>query len=196
METYDNLDIIKKLQRLGISLFTLADFGRLFKIDNQQTVYKKIQRLEKRGFIKKLIKGRYLSLMKHPNDFSIANFLYQPSYISLESALSFYGVIAGFPYQITSITPRKPKTIVIEGKEFSYSRINSKLFFGFEKKEGFLMAEKEKAIFDFLYFAGKGLRNSDFDEWELADINKKKLEKYCSQTKNKKLLKIFKKLPL
>lgn len=193
METYSSLAVIKKFQEMGLSLFTLSDFGRLFSIENKNTLYKKIQRLERKGLIKKLIKGKYFFLLNKPNDFLIANFLYQPSYISLESALSFYGIITGFSYQITSITVKKPKTISLENKEYQYSRLTRELFFGFEKKEDFLIAEKEKALFDYLYFAYKGLRTLDSDEFDLSEINKKRLAFYIEKIKNKSFLKFIKK---
>src|SRR3989338_10301229 len=96
-------EIIKILREKNISLFSLADFGRLFKISNQQTLYKKIKRLEKNGFAEKLVKGKYLFSFGEASDYKIANYLYSPSYISLESALSFYGIITGFTYMVTSI---------------------------------------------------------------------------------------------
>jgi len=46
-------------------LFTLSDFGRLFKIENQNTLYKKIQRLEK----KKIIKEADLRVLKIEENF-------------------------------------------------------------------------------------------------------------------------------
>jgi len=194
MERYPTAEIIKLLQEKNLSLFTLADFGRLFKIDKIGTTYKKIQRLEKKGFVKKLIKGKYLFVLNQPNDFLIANFLCQPSYISLESALSFYGLITGFPYQITSITTKKSKSFLIDGREFRYSQINNHLFWGFEKKEDFLIAKKEKALFDFLYFAAKGLRKIDSDEFDLTSINKKTIKEYLTQGANQKMLKLAKEL--
>lgn len=194
METTSSLEIIKKLKQLGISLFSLNDFARLFKIADRNTVYKKIQRLEKKGVVQKLIKGKYLFLLAPKNDFAIANFLYQPSYISLESALSFYGITTGFPYQITSVTPKKTKTFLIQGQEYNYSRIDSSLFWGYEKTQDFLIAEKEKAIFDILYFAAKGLKTVDFDELELSEIDKKRLKNYLRERRS--LLKFSQQLKL
>ena len=45
-----------------------------------------------------------------------ANYLYQPSYISLDSALSFYGVITGFSYKITSVSTKKTRSLIIDEK--------------------------------------------------------------------------------
>lgn len=196
MERYSTAEIIKLLQKKGLSLFTLNDFGRLLKIDKPDTIYKKIQRLEKKGIVKKLIKGKYLFTLNRPNDFLIANFLYQPSYISLESALSFHSLITGFPYQVTSITTKKPKIFFIDGQEFRYSQINNNLFWGFEKKEDFLIAEKEKALFDFLYFAAKGLRKIDLDEIDLTPIDKKIFKEYLARSPNPKVLKLVKELKI
>jgi len=192
MERYSQTDIIKQFKERNLSLFTLVDFGRIFSIKNQNTLYKIIQRLENKGIIKRLIKGKYFFVFKKPNEFVIANFLYQPSYISLETALSFYGIITGFPYQITSITTKKTKGFLIDKKEFQYSQISKDLFWGYEKKEGFLIANKEKSLIDYFYLAFKGLRSSDLDELDLSLINKKKLKNYFKIITNKKFLKFLK----
>jgi len=193
MRTYSTTEIIKILKEKQISIFSLADFSRLFNIDNNNTLYKKIARLEKKKLIKKLIKGKYSFLFNYSNDYTIANYLYKPSYISLDSALSFYGIITGFSYKITSITVKKTRSFIINDKEFQYSQMSINLFWGYEKKEGFLIAEKEKALLDYLYFFSKGLRNFDKQEFNLKEINRKKLTDYAVRFKNRKLLMIIKK---
>jgi len=192
METYTATDIIKYLKKNRLDLFTLDSFGNLFNIKNQDTIYKKIQRLEKKGIVKKLIKGKYSFLLNTANDFKLANFLYQPSYISLESALSFYGIITGFPYKIISLTVKKTRTFEIDNKEFSYCHINENLFWGYEKKDDFLIAEKEKALLDLIYFYTKGLRSLDIEEIDTTGINKKILLNYGKRFQNKKLLAVIK----
>lgn len=164
--------IIKLLNLKEIPLFSLNELGNLFGMEKRQTLYKKVQRLEKAGILKKLIKGKYQFLLKEAGDFTIANFLYQPSYISMESALSFYSIMTGFPHQITSITIKKSKDLEVGGKEYSYSTISPNLFWGWEKKENFLIATPEKALLDYLYFAKKGLRNLDWEEIDTSNINK------------------------
>lgn len=196
METYNIPEIIKVFKKLNICFFSLADFAKLFRITNRNTIYKKIQRLEKKGIIQKLAKGKYWFCLALKNDFLLANFLYQPSYISLESALSFYGIITGFPYQITSVTPKKTKSFKIDNKDYIYSKIDKNLFWGYEKKENFLIAEKEKAIFDYLYLASKGLRSSNLEEFDFSLINKSRLKNYLKKESNKNLLKFIKILKL
>lgn len=196
MRTYSDVEIIRELQEKNLSLFTLADFSRLFAIENKQTLYKKIQRLEKRKIIKRLIKGKYLCLFQKPSQFTIANFIVNPSYISLESALSFYNIITGFPYQVTSVTIKKTKTYLVGQKEYLYTQIKPALFWGYEKKENFLIADKEKSLFDYLYLSFKGLRSFDIEEFDLSLINKKKFKSYYKKIKNPMFLKFIKKIQL
>lgn len=196
METFNSLAIIREFQAKEISLFTLADFSRLFKIDRPNTVYKKIQRLEREKIVKKLIKGRYLFMLKKASEFTIANFLCQPSYISLESALAFYGIMTGFSYQITSLTLKKTRAYTIDQKEYHYTRISPNLFWGWDKKEDFLMATPEKALLDYLYLCFKGLRQLDLEELDLKAVNKKKFKEYFKIIKNPLLLKFLKRTRL
>lgn len=194
MESYSLTEIISILREREISVFTLADFDRLFNINNDNTLYKKIQRLEKKKIIKKLIKGKYYFIFNRPNDYLIANFLFNPSYISLESALSFYGIITPFSYEITSITNKKTRKISVDSKEYSYSKIKKELYWGFEKKDNFLIAEPEKAVIDYLYLGIKGWRSIDIEEMNFNEIDKKKLFLYTKRFREKRLLDIIKKI--
>jgi len=144
METITKEKAIKILHHKKISLFTVSDAKKLFGIENENTLHKLLQRLERAKIIQRITKGKYHFLLRETNDFQIANFLITPSYISLETALSFYGILSQFPYTITSVTPLKPKKIIYQQKEFQYTHIETKYFFGFEKKDSFLIAFPEK----------------------------------------------------
>jgi predicted transcriptional regulator of viral defense system len=188
----DQAKIIEKLRQKEIPLFTATDFKKIFQIKKENTAYKILERLTKRGILKRLTKRKYLFSFLESDDFQIANFLYTPSYISLESALSFYGIITQFPYQITSVTPKKTKIIKTLGKEFSYSHIKPELFWGYEKKEKFLIALPEKALFDYLYLCSKGLRSFEKDDFDLKMIDKKKFLSLLKKTKQEKLTRFLK----
>lgn len=194
MESYNLPEIIRILREKEINLFTLADFERLFNINNDNTLYKKIQRLEKKKIIKKLIKGKYYFIFNRPNDYLIANFLFNPSYISLESALSFYGIMTFFSYEITSITSKKTRKISVDNKVYSYSKIKKELYWGFEKRDNFLIAEPEKAILDYFYLEIKGWRSIDLKELNFNEIDKKKLLLYGKRFREERLLTIVKKI--
>lgn len=185
MEPMSSTQIIRLLHAKETPLFGLNELGGILGIENRQTLYKKVQRLEKNQILKKLIKGKYLFSLRPIEDFTLANFLYQPSYVSLESALSFYSIITAFPYQITSLTVKKPQNFNIEEREYVYSQISPHFFWGWEKKENFLIAQPEKALFDYLYFCQKGLRNLDWGEIDLTKINKNLLFSWLKKYKIK-----------
>lgn len=196
METYNTTEIIKVLRGKNVSVFSAVDFGRLFKIGRRDTAYKKLDRLQKKGIVARVVKGKYFFTFNPPDDFLLANFLYQPSYVSLESALSFNGIITGFPYTITSVTPRKTKAYSVSGKDYGYTHLSPKWFFGYEKKEDFLMASPEKAVLDYLYLAFKGLRSPQTDEFDFSVINRETFENYLSRVTDEQFLRFVNKLKI
>ncbi len=84
--------------------------------------------------------------------------LYWPSYISLEHALSFYGLIPEAAYQLTCVTTLKTKTFKNAFGGFSYHTIQPGCFFGYRtmntaEKQSFWIADPEKALLDFVYLS-------------------------------------------
>lgn len=154
------LRFISLLKEKNITLFKSDDLKKVFKIKSDNTLKKLLFRLKKAKVVKRLIRNKYLFLPLEEKavDFQIANFLVSPSYISLESALSFYGLIDQFPYRISSITIKKSREFKIDQKLFVYAKIKKEYFKDFIKLDNFLMATREKALFDYLYFIYKGLR--------------------------------------
>ncbi len=166
----------KILYAKKVSLFSINDAKKIFNIEKDNTLYKLLQRLEKKDIIKRIENGKYLFSFIEVSDFEIANFLTSPSYISLESALSFYGILSQFPYTITSITSKKSKRVIYEDKEYEFMHIRSKYLYGFFKKNNFLIASPEKALIDELYFMARKLRIISLEELDLTNINKKYLK--------------------
>ncbi|MFZ3106613.1 MAG: hypothetical protein WA105_04450 [Candidatus Hydromicrobium sp.] len=166
----------KILYTKRVSLFSINDAKKVFNIEKDNTLYKLLQRLEKKDIIKRIENGKYLFSFIEVSDFEIANFLTSPSYISLESALSFYGILSQFPYTITSITSKKSKRVIYEDKEYEFNHMESKYLYGFFKKNNFLIASPEKALIDELYFIAKKLRIISLEELDLTNINKKHLK--------------------
>lgn len=187
METISKQKAIQVLIKKKINLLDVNTAQKIFSFRNENSLYKFLQRLERADILKRVTKGKYLFSLKETNDYELANFLFTPSYISLESALSFYGILAQFPYTITSVTPLKTKKIIYNEKEFEFAHLKSEYFFGFIKKDNFLIALPEKALLDELYFISKGLTNISLDELNLSIIKKEKL---------KRMIKYYNFLPL
>lgn len=194
MEPISKEKAIKILHNSNIVLFDIADAQKIFNTKKENTLYKLLQRLEKSKVIIRLNSGKYQFALQNINDFELANFLINPSYISLETALSFYGILPQLTYSITSITPLKTQRIICQNKEYEYCRLESKYFFGFEKKDKFLIASPEKALLDQLYFASKKLRNTHWEDLNLQQINKNLFKQWSRQYSFAPLQKLIKKV--
>jgi len=174
-------EIIKLISDSKIKIFSFVDLKKLLTIREDNTAYKIAEKLIRGKFLKRLKKGVYASNFNFPESFEIANALYLPSYISLESALNHYGILAQFPYTITSITIKKPKKFSIGNQEYEYTQIKPQLYWGFEKRAGWLIAVPEKALLDIIYLSAKGMRRISFDELDLSVINKKRFKQMCQR---------------
>lgn len=182
METITKEKFINAFREKSISLFSWQDIFKIFDI-NPDAAKALFQRLKKRKIIQSLTRGKYLFLLakKPPEDFEIANFLYKPSYISLETALSFYGIIDQFPYQVTSVSLRKTNNFKIDKKMFTYAHIKPDLFKDYKKENNFLIASPQKAVFDFLYLVykgGRGKKNLELLHLKNGNLNKNKVRAY------------------
>jgi hypothetical protein len=93
----------------------------------------------------------------------VAFLLYQPSYLSLETALSHYGFIPETVYARTSITAKITRTFDTPLGRFIYRHVKPELFWGYVAHQSpgggpYLLAEPEKALLDYLYLNRAALR--------------------------------------
>lgn len=162
---------------------------------------------QEKGYIKKLRRGFYMfsdTAINEETLFVMANRLYRPSYVSLESALSYYGLIPEGVYSITSVSTKKTTAFNSPVANFTYKRIKADLHFGYhlEKNGGqtYKIADMEKAVLDYLYLHPKIVQENDFHEWRFnatefaAKANIMKLKSYMEAYKNKALVKRLKRL--
>ena len=193
MET-STVAIYKKLEQSGVKFVDYAYLTLLTGVTNQNTLYKIVTRLVEKDILKPLIDGKYVLINSNPTDFEIANYIYNPSYISLESALSYYGILAQFPYTTTSITTKKSNVYKITAKEYTFSQIKKDFFNGYEMIDGFLIATAEKAVFDLIYFSLKGVVKIDFKDLDLSSVDIKKLESMIIASNDERMINKFKKI--
>ncbi|MBI3577438.1 hypothetical protein HY086_05370 [Candidatus Gottesmanbacteria bacterium] len=161
--------------KISTDIFTILDVGKNFPDQSGATVRMQLSRLKKRGLIKVIKRGLYCFPGAHIDELSLARYLYQPSYISLETALNYHGVIPDVPLAVTCVTTVTTKKITTESGIFYYHKIPSKLFWGFSL-EPFFLAFPEKALLDYTYLMGKKATRSLRIDW--SKIDKKLLKKY------------------
>lgn len=154
----------------------------------------------KKGYIKKIIKGHYYFSDKSFNEtelFFISNRLLEPSYVSLESALSYYGFIPEGVFSITAVSSKRKIEFKTPLSLFTYNKIKPSMFFGYKLirsvENEIKMAEPEKAIIDYIYLNPE--LNSEDAFYELR-INKERARKLISKTKVNNYLSLIKNKPL
>jgi hypothetical protein len=123
------------------------------------------------------------------NSYVLAQLVYGPSYVSLESALSWHGWIPEAVHTITSASFKKSKGFDTPLGLFSYERVPQKVFYAAverrtdEQGNVFLMASPLKALADYVYVRRKDWAGIDpvmnsmrVDPDELEKVRREGLE--------------------
>jgi len=187
-----------KEQLKNFKIFNLNDIRKI----EEDFDLRRLNEWQKKNYIKKIRQGFYIFSDLEINEqtlFVIANRIHEPSYISLEMALSFYGFIPEAVYGITSVTSQKTRTIKTPIGGFTYRHLKPEFLFGYELREcdghNYRMAETEKAVLDYLYFNSKIKDEESFmgarfntDEFKKR-VNAEKFNKYLAAFNNKALAK-------
>ena len=140
--------------------FTGQDTATLFP-GSQDKRYGLVKRAIAGGEIIHIRRGLYCLAPKYQkkkiNLYALAQNIYGPSYISLESALSRHGWIPEAVYTLTSASSGKSKEFKTPLGAFSYSCVPQKIFYtsverlADEAGNVFLMASPMKALADYVY---------------------------------------------
>ncbi len=126
---------------------------------------------QNQGYIQLLAGGYYLLADRAMDEmvlFMVANKIYEPSYVSLESALAYYEIIPETVLGVTSVSSRKTKQYESAWGVFSYRSVKPQYMIGYqviEKSPGskFKLACLEKAVLDYLYLHSKIQSIADFE---------------------------------
>lgn len=144
------------------------------KSDNAKKSF--LKRACQKGDLIRIRNGLYLvgedKRMTRYNAFEIANYMVEPSYVSLESALSFYGLIPEAVYTTTSVTTKVGSEVKTPIGHYSFSYLKTDYFnFGFyQLKDGehnFLIATPLKALVDYIVLKKKQYKSVDELEEDL-----------------------------
>lgn len=157
------MKLIKELKALKSIPFTHGTLKSLLK--NYNNPNDKIKQMVKHGEIIRVKQSLYV-LGGIYNDANVskellANLIYGPSYISLDYALSYYGLIPERVYEITSVTTKMLKKYETPFGRFTYIKSPVCLYAkGIVIKTNkdnisFIMATVEKALCDKIIFTQK-----------------------------------------
>ena len=171
--------------------------------ENLAQVRLQINRWVKDGKIIRLHKGLYT--LSEPyrkvtaEPFCIANGLKPASYVSLHSALSWYGIIPEFVPVVTSVTTGRPQMIETPLGRYEFRHVSNKYFWGTQcidlnpRKTAFI-ARPEKALLDLIYLTDGSDKIEFIEELRLQNFNQidravlcKFVEKFKSPKLNRAL---------
>jgi predicted transcriptional regulator of viral defense system len=184
-------ELYKILEKNKYYVFSFEDILSFYPGEKRSSLKRMLYRWKKEGLISSLKRGLYE--LRYPRDFVIpdmyiANKLYGPSYVSLETALSNYSVIPEVSMTVTSIATKPTRRFKNRHGFFVYRTVDPKAFQGYyiEKVRGVsvLVAEPEKALVDYWHF--KTYHNKRFNPKEerldkdlISRFNKKKIAGYA-----------------
>ena len=180
------IEILEYFKEKKIKYFSLQDFQQItgLSYDAARAI---LQRYKKKNLVINPKRGYYFFKDYSPSVYELANKLYSPSYISMETVLSKNSIIPETIYPIISVTPKPTRSFTCQRREYYYHKIKQEAFCGYFKKENYLIAEVEKAAADYLHFVALGQKKIN-SRINLKKLNKRKLIEYGKMFKNRRLL--------
>jgi len=96
-----------------------------------------------------------------PHPFLVANELHRPSYVSLQSALAYHGLIPEAVPVTTSVTTSRPVTLDTPAGQHIFRHVQAGAFFGYVRtrvwgEQEALVADAAKALLDLVYLTPGG----------------------------------------
>ena len=135
----------------------------------------------KAGKVLRLTRGLYCLAEPYrkckAEPFAIANSLKRPSYVSLQSALAWHGLIPEFVPQTTSVTTGRPGVFETPLGRFSYRHLAPGKYWACETIDSgdcgpLIVARGEKALLDLVYLTTGGAEMSFLTELRLQNTER------------------------
>ncbi len=117
---------------------------------------------------------------KQPHPFLVANFLQRASYVSLQSALAFYGLIPEVVTSTTSVSTGRPERLDTPLGIYEFRHLKTELLFGYQMidlgGQRALVATPEKALLDLIYLLPGGDSTAYLNELRLQNTEQLDIE--------------------
>lgn len=167
------------LELMNLGKIPLATSSILPILNGYRRPYDKINYWVKKGDLIQVKKGLYVLGQKLsnniPNPYLLANQLHGPSYVSLDSALSFHGMIPERVFQTSSVTTRPSRIFDTPFGRFDYSQVRASYFSlgiisqGNPESGFFMIASREKALWDKIVLTSGTLFRSKLEAREYLE---------------------------
>ena len=188
-------ELLKLLNGEGIFASSILLTGNVSK----NVIRKQLTRWVSSGKLTQLRRGFYAIAQPYrdvqPHPFLAANIIKRASYVSLQSALEYYGIIPEYVPVITSVTTGRTEEIITNAGRFQFKHIKKDLFWGYQEIEvsigtKIFIALPEKSLLDLIYLTPKSDSLEYLEELRLQNtqiLNKKILTDFAKKFKTPKL---------
>jgi len=151
---------------------------------NPQIVRLQLSRWVNSGRIYQLRRGLYSIAPPYqkinPHPYLVANHLQKASYVSLQSALAYYGLIPEVMNITTSVSTGRPERLETPLGIYDFRHLKTDLLFGYQMinlgDQSALVATPEKALLDLIYLQSGGSSTDYFNELRLQNLEQFDLE--------------------
>jgi len=175
---------------------------------NSIDIRRQLSRWSCTGRLIQIRKGLYMLAdtyrKKTPHPFLVANMIKRASYVSLQSAMAYYGLIPEYVPYVTSVTTGRPETIYTSVGNYIFKHIKTSWFHNYNKielgeEQSAFVAIPEKALLDLLYLTSASddfnyLKELRLQNLETLDFTQ--LTHLAQESKSKKLLRAIKNIVL
>lgn len=144
-------DFILHLYSQPETVFTIDQISQLFPDFSNESISDRLYYFSKAGKLRRLRQSVYAK--KEYNPFELANKIYRPSYIGLETVLTKGGVVFQY-YKTIFAVSYLTRLVKVDGKEIQYRQIKESILINtkaVEQKVGYFIATLERAFLDAVY---------------------------------------------
>jgi len=114
--------------------------------------------------------------------FILANVLQVPSYISLSTALVYYGYTTQIQQDfLESVATKRSTEIHVREITFHFTKIKKVYYSEFVRKGEFFIATPEKALVDAVYLSSMKRYHLDVGSLDIEKFNRKEIRKIVSR---------------
>ncbi len=155
---------LRGLNAASGGVYSTSDLSILLNRSHPSRLTEAIRGLLREGVLLRVRRGLYIDRLNGYQPEVVGQRWLSPSYLSAETALDRHRLcetgITVYTYVTTRlIAHRQDASKTLEGRRFVYRHVAAHLFFGYQTQDGILLADPEKAVLDFLYFAYKNQRS-------------------------------------
>jgi predicted transcriptional regulator of viral defense system len=161
------------------AVIQVDDYARRYSL-SRRAVNAALRRQEAKGLVERVSNKVYIN--KLARDFTprdLLSTLRPDSYVSLDSALSDFGVTTQVPYTLTCVSSKYVRNIKTKTMQITFRRLKKDLYWGFTRKKtrygSYNLAEPEKALLDWIHFKSVEGLPIEMDEFRIDGLDRNRL---------------------